>query len=207
MSLGAGPPAHAKPGRKIERVDVSEPSSISSGIAQRYATALFDLSLEAGALDALETDADALGTAIDDSDALRDLLTSPIYSRDETEQGIAAIAAKMGLQPLTGNTLQLMAQNRRLFVVPALIDALRAKIAEYKGEVTAEVITAKPLTALQTGKLTTALKATADQEIKLNVTVDEDIIGGLIVKMGSKMIDTSIRSRLNALKNTMKEVG
>lgn len=206
MSLGADQrmPSRAK---KTERVDVSEPSSISSGIAERYATALFDLALETGALDALEKDADALGTAISDSDALQDLLTSPVYGREEAENGIGAVAQKMGLQALTGNTLKLMAQNRRLFVVPALVDAVRAKIAAHKGEVTADVITAKPLTALQTGKLTTALKGDDDQEIKLNVTVDADIIGGLIVKMGSKMIDTSIRSRLNALKNTMKEVG
>ena len=186
---------------------MSEPASISSGIAQRYATALFDLALEANALDALETDADALGAAIDESEALRDLLTSPIYGREETESAIGAVAEKMALQPLTSNTLKLMAQNRRLFVVPALVDALRAKIAEHKGEVTAEVISAKALTAQQTTKLTEALKAGADQKIKLNVTVDEEIIGGLIVRMGSKMIDTSIRSRLNALKNSMKEVG
>ena len=186
---------------------MSEPSSISSGIAQRYATALFDLALEGGALDALEKDADALGAAIDDSEDLRDLLTSPIYGREDSEKGIGALAEKMGLQALTGSTLKLMAQNRRLFVVPALVDALRAKIADHKGEVVAEVISAKPLTALQTGKLTSALKASEDQEIKLNVTVDDSIIGGLIVKMGSKMIDTSIRSRLNALKNSMKEVG
>lgn len=186
---------------------MSEPSSISSGIAQRYATALFDLALDAGALDKLEQDADALSTAIAESEALSDLLTSPIYGREDAENGIGAVAKKMGLQDLTGNTLKLMAQKRRLFAVPALVDAVRAKIAEHKGEVTAEVITAKPLTALQTGKLTTALKGSDDQEVKLNVTVDESIIGGLIVKMGSKMIDTSIRSRLNALKNTMKEVG
>ena len=186
---------------------MSEPSSISSGIAQRYATALFDLALETGALDALESDAAALGTAITESDALNDLLTSPIYGREDAEKGIGAVADKMGLQGLTANTLKLMAQNRRLFVVPALVDALLVKIADHKGEVTADVVTAKPLTALQTGKLTSALKGDKDQEIKLNVTVDESIIGGLIVKMGSKMIDTSIRSRLNALKNTMKEVG
>ncbi|MEM1273120.1 MAG: F0F1 ATP synthase subunit delta [Pseudomonadota bacterium] len=186
---------------------MSEPSSISTGIAARYATALFDLALETGAVDALDADADALAAAISESAELRDLMRSPVYGRDEAEAGIGAVADAMGLQALTGNALKLMAQNRRLFVVPGFVTALKDMIAEHKGEVTADVASAKALTAGQAKKLEDTLTGAVGKNVKLNVTVDEGLIGGLVVKVGSKMIDTSIRSQLNALKNTMKEVG
>jgi len=105
------------------------------------------------------------------------------------------------------NTLSLMAAKRRLFVLPSLLAALRARIAEDKGEVTAEVTSAKALTKTQATKLAKTLKAQLDLDVKIKATVDESLIGGLVVKVGSKMIDTSIRSKLNALQNTMKEVG
>ena len=114
---------------------------------------------------------------------------------------------KMKLQPMMVNTLSLMAAKRRLFVLPSLLAALRARIAEDKGEVTAEVTSAKALTKTQATKLAKTLKAQLDLDVKIKVTVDESLIGGLVVKVGSKMIDTSIRSKLNALQNTMKEVG
>ncbi|MEM9319958.1 MAG: F0F1 ATP synthase subunit delta [Pseudomonadota bacterium] len=186
---------------------MSEPSSISTGIAARYATALFDLAHEAGVIDQLDADADALGAAIADSDDLGDLLSSPVYSRQDATRGIGAVAEAMGLHALTANTLKLMAGNRRLFVVPGLVAALKAKIAAHKGEMTAEVVSAKALTKTQADRLSATLKEAVGKDVKLNATVDEELIGGLIVKVGSKMIDTSIRSRLNALKNTMKEVG
>ena len=203
--------ARARPsrglGQNTERVDVSEPASISTGIAARYATAMFELATEAKALDALEADVFALEAVLADSADLSDLITSPIYSRDETEAAIGAVAAAMGLNDMTGNTLRLMAAKRRLFVVPALLRALRAQIAEHKGEVTADVISAKALTKTQSDKLAKALKASVGKDVNLNATVDESLIGGLVIKVGSKMIDSSIRSKLNALQNTMKEVG
>jgi F-type H+-transporting ATPase subunit delta len=113
----------------------------------------------------------------------------------------------MGLGEMTANTLRLMASKRRLFTLPQLIRNLRALIAEEKGEISAEVVSAKPLSDAQKEKLSAALKQNAGKDVKLNATVDESLIGGLIVKLGSKMIDTSIRARLNALQNTMKEVG
>jgi len=113
----------------------------------------------------------------------------------------------MGLSEDLSNTLALMASKRRLFVVPALIGQLRALIAEQKGEETADVTSAKALTKTQTDKLTAAIKAQIGKDVKINAAVDKDLIGGLIVKVGSKMIDTSIRSKLNALQNVMKEVG
>ena len=186
---------------------MSEPASISSGIAQRYATAVFDLAKEASALPALEADLDAVEGALADSADLRAMLTSPVYSREDMGKAIAALAAKMNLSATTRGVLGMMAQNRRLFAVPALCVALRRMIAEEKGEVTAEVTSATVLTKAQADALAKTLKARIGKIVKLNVAVDETLIGGLIVKVGSKMIDTSIRSKLASLQNSMKEVG
>lgn len=191
----------------IGRVDVSEPASISSGIAARYASALFELAKDSKSLAALEADADALDSALRDSADLRQLISSPVYSRDQQGAAIGAIARKMGLSALTANTLSLMASKRRLFVLPQLVRALREMIAEEKGEVTAEVTSARPLTQTQSDDLSKTLKARFGKTVKLNMSVDESLIGGLIVKVGSKMIDTSIRSKLASLQNAMKEVG
>jgi F-type H+-transporting ATPase subunit delta len=188
-------------------VDVSEPASISTGIASRYATAMFDLAEEEGALAALEADVATLEGALAESADLRDLITSPLYGRDASEAAIGKVAEAMGLNPITGNTLRLMAQKRRLFVLPALLRSLREMIAAHKGEVTADVVSAKALTDAQADKLAATLKAAVGRDVKLNATVDESLIGGLVVKVGSRMIDTSIRAKLNALQNTMKEVG
>lgn len=189
------------------RVDVSEPASISSGIAERYASALFDLAKEGKALKALEADVDALDAALAASDDLRGLIASPVYSRDAMGGAIGAVATKMGLDALTANTLALMAAKRRLFVLPQMIAGLRARLADEKGEVTAEVTSAKALTKAQSDALAKTLKERFGKTVKLNAAVDDSLIGGLVVKVGSKMIDTSIRSKLAALQNTMKEVG
>ena len=189
------------------RVDVSEPASISSGIAARYATAIFELSKEAKALSALEKDVDALDGALTDSAELRDLIASPVYSRDDVTRAIGAVAAKMGLTQSVAGGLGLMASKRRMFALPQVLAALRAMIAEEKGEVTAEVTSAKALSAAQEAELVKTLKARIGKEIKLKSVVDETLIGGLVIKVGSQMIDTSIRAQLAALKNSMKEVG
>ena len=191
----------------IEGVDVSEPVSISTGIAGRYATAVFELALEGKKLPALEKDLAALETALGESADLRDLISSPLISRDEQAGAIAALAKAMKLSPALAGTLGLMAEKRRLYVLPQLIDTLKGVIAEHKGEVTAEITAAKALTKTQTEKLAKALKAAVGKDVNINTAVDESLIGGLVVKLGSKMIDTSIRSRLNALQNSMKEVG
>ncbi|MCC0077939.1 MAG: F0F1 ATP synthase subunit delta [Rhodobacter sp.] len=186
---------------------MSEPASISSGIAQRYATAVFDLAKETGALAALEADVDALDGALGASDELRAMLTSPVYSREDMGKAITALADKMALSPVMRGALGMMAQNRRLFALQSLCATLRRMIADEKGEVTADVTSATVLTKAQADQLAATLKARIGKTVKLNVAVDESLIGGLIVKVGSKMIDTSIRSRLAALQNTMKEVG
>ena len=113
----------------------------------------------------------------------------------------------MGLEAVLQNGLGLMAEKRRLFVLPQLVSQLQAMIAEDKGEITADVTSAKALTKAQSDKLAKTLKARMGKAVKINATVDESLIGGLVVKVGSKMIDTSVRSRLNSLQNAMKEVG
>ena len=203
--------AWAEPGgcgarKTVERVDVSEPASISAGIARRYAQAVFDLSREGGDLDRLSADTEALDEAIRASSDLRGVLTSPVVTREEQGGALQAIAAKMGLGETMSNTLKLMAAKRRLFVVPQMVAALQEMMAEHRGETTAEVRSAKALTKAQSDKLAETLKASTGKDVNLNVTVDEALIGGLVVKIGSRMIDTSVRAKLNALQNTMKEV-
>ena len=188
-------------------MDVSEPASISTGIAARYATAIFELAKENKSLPALEGDVDTLDAALKDSADFRSMISSPIYSRDEQAGAVTAIARKAGLTQIVTNTLALMASKRRLFVLPQLVRELRARIAAEKGEVTAEVTAAKALTEAQQSKLAKTLKARVGQDVKINMAVDESLIGGLVVKVGSRMIDTSIRSKLAALQNSMKEVG
>jgi len=186
---------------------VSESASISSGIAQRYATAVFDLAREGKAFKALEADVDALEAALADSEDLRRVLISPLIPRDEQGRAVTEIAKKMDLSQTMSGALGLMARNRRLFAVPAFLSILRRMIAEEKGEVSAEVTSATVLTKAQADALAATLKERFGKQVKLNVAVDESLIGGLIVKVGSKMVDTSIRSKLAALQNSMKEVG
>lgn len=186
---------------------MTEPASISSGIAARYAAAVFDLAAETGAMAALEADTEALGAALDASADLRAMIASPVIGRGDQGRAMAALAAPMGLAALMTSTLGLMAANRRLFVLPQLVAALRARIAEARGEVTAEVSTARPLTPEESARLAAVLSARVGKTVKLKATVDEGLIGGLVVKVGSKMVDTSIRARLAALQNAMKGVG
>jgi F-type H+-transporting ATPase subunit delta len=200
-------PGLRKWAQDIGRLQVSETAGISTGIASRYATAVFDLAKEGQAIKALESDAAALQAAIGESADLLTLLTSPLYSREEQSIAITAIAEKMKLSAMTINVLALLASKRRLFVMPHLLSVLQNMLSEERGEVTADVTTAKKLTKGQSDKLAKTLKAQVGKSVTIKETVDETIIGGLIVKVGSKMIDTSIASKLNALQNTMKEVG
>ena len=186
---------------------MSESASISTSIAERYATAVYDIAKETKKVKAIEADLDALQGTLAESADFRSLIHSPIYTRAQQNDAITAIAKKMKLSPTMANTLSLMAQKRRLFVLPQLVQTLRNIIADEKGEVTAEVTSAKALTKAQADKLAKSLKATTGKTIALQQIVDESLIGGLIVKVGSKMIDTSIRSKLNSLQNVMKEVG
>jgi len=186
---------------------VANSASISADIAGRYAQALFDLVRDSGGIDALSAQIDDLASAYDASQDLRDLTLSPLYDRQQQEAAIGALAGRMGLAPEMANTLRLMARNRRLFAMPQFLARLRSLIAEAKGEVTAEVTSAQALTDDQQARLAETLAAKSGKKVKLNARVDESLIGGMIVKLGSQMIDSSIRSKLASLQNAMKEVG
>ncbi len=186
---------------------MAELSTLVSSAAGRYATALFELASESDALAQTEQDMEALGQALDASDDLRTLLSTPIYTRDEQGRAMASVTEAMGLSALVGNVVGLMATKRRLFVLGDVIDIFAKLMAEHRGEVTAEVTAARAMSDAQQAGLVSTLKAAIGREVKLNVTVDEGIIGGLVVKVGSKMIDTSIRSKLASLQNAMREVG
>ena len=180
---------------------------MSLGIAGRYAQALFELAKESGALDVLERDADAMQDALMMSTDLTGLITSPVVEREDQARAMAAVAKKMSLSALMSNTIALMAQKRRLFVLPYLMTDLLRRIAAEKGIVTAEVTAATALSDAQVTALTASLKARVGSEVRLKTTVDASLIGGLVVKLGSSMIDTSVKAKLAALQNSMKEVG
>ena len=186
---------------------MSETASISMGVASRYAKAIFDLVLESHEVAELENDVESLSEALNNSQELRDLIASPLYTRDDQKAAIVAIGAKMKLLATLTNTLALMASKRRLFVMDSFLRQLKILIAQHKGEITADVVSAKSLTKGQSDKLANAIKERVGKEIKINASVDESIIGGIVIKVGSKMIDTSIRSKLNSLQTVMKEVG
>lgn len=178
-----------------------------SGAAGRYASALFELADETGALDAVEGHLDALDGALKASDDLRRLVASPIYSREQQAAAMAALCKAMKIGAPTANLIGLMAQKRRLRALPAVIAGYRRLLADKRGVVRASVVSAAPLNKTQTRELEKVLKQAAGATVSIDVTVDEALIGGLVVKLGSKMIDTSIRSRLSRLQTAMKEVG
>lgn len=186
---------------------VSSSGSLTSGVAGRYATALFEIAKEGGSLDKVERDLLALETALAESADFRDMIASPVFSREDMSAAVAAIAERMGLGREVTSTIGLMAANRRLFALPGLIAAVKGLIAAQRGVVTAEVTAAKPLTDAQLAALRNTLRASVGRDVMLSVTVDESLIGGMVVKVGSRMVDSSIRSKLTNLQNVMKEVG
>lgn len=182
-------------------------SSPLSGVADRYAGALFELCTSAAAVQTAEKDLAGLEKALAESTDLMRLVKSPVFSTDDQAKAIDAILAKSGMAELTANFIRVVARNRRLFVLQAIIEAFRAMAAAARGEIAGDVTSAVKLTADQRKDLKAALKAKIGKDVALNETVDPSILGGLIVKVGSRMIDTSIRTKLNSLKTMMKEVG
>ncbi|HSB59843.1 MAG TPA: F0F1 ATP synthase subunit delta [Methyloceanibacter sp.] len=178
-----------------------------SGVAGRYSTALFELALEEKALEKVEQDLNRFASALDAVEDLRRLVRSPVFTAEEQERAIAAILEQMEIEGLTANFLKLIARNRRLFAAPDMIKAFRALLARHRGQTSAEVTSALPLSEGQLRALQTVLKAALHKEVQLDQKVDATLLGGLVVKVGSRMIDSSLRTKLNSLKQTMKEVG
>jgi F-type H+-transporting ATPase subunit delta len=186
---------------------VAGESDTSSGVAGRYATALFELALEGNALDKVADDLNRFNEALDAFEDLRRLAKSPVFTAEEQGRALAAILDKIKIEGLTKNFLLLVAKNRRLFAAPDMIRAFRAMLARHRGETSASVIAASKLTEAQVTALKQALKAALGKEVMLEQRVDPTLLGGLVVKVGSRMVDSSLRTRLNTLKVAMKEVG
>ncbi|MEZ5893935.1 MAG: F0F1 ATP synthase subunit delta [Parvularculaceae bacterium] len=175
-----------------------------SGVAGRYAAALFDLAREAGAIDAVENELKTLSGMIAQSGDFQAFLKSPVYDRAEQSAAVAAIAAKAGFSPLVANFVKLVAKNRRLFALEDIIRAFRALAADHRGEVSAEAATAAPMTGEQVKALRLEIERMVGKAVNLETRVDPDLLGGLVVKIGSKMVDASLKTKLNRLKSVMK---
>jgi F-type H+-transporting ATPase subunit delta len=178
-----------------------------SGLAERYAAALFELADERRMLDEVASDLRQLRAMLAASPDLARLVRSPILTRREQSKAVAALVERAGFTPLVRDFLAVVAKNRRLFAVPAMIEAYLRNLAERRGEVTAEVTAALPLSEGQLGLLSEQLRRSVGRRVSLEVKVDPGLIGGLIVKLGSRMIDGSIKSKLQRLQLAMKGIG
>ncbi|MGE5504745.1 MAG: F0F1 ATP synthase subunit delta [Actinomycetota bacterium] len=183
------------------------PSETIGVIAERYATALFELADAQGALDSVAGDLKTLKAMIRDSADLRRLLESPVISRAEQGQAIAALAKAAGFGDLTTKFLGLAAKNRRLFVMPGIIASYLGQLAARRGELAASVASAVELTPAQLDALTSTLKGAFGGNVAVDVAVDPSLLGGLVVKVGSRMVDSSLKTKLQHLKLAMKGVG
>lgn len=177
---------------------------IGASLSGRYATALFELAREEKQIESVETSLSRLRAALDQSDDFRTLTTSPVVSREEAAKGIAATANALALDPITTRFLGVLAQNRRLGQLPMVIRNFRMLAARHRGETTAEVTSAHPLDDTQVAQLKTQLRQRVGRDVAVELNVDPTILGGLVVRIGSQMIDSSIRTRLNSLAHAMK---
>ena len=178
----------------------------TGGLAGRYATALFELAEEHDALDAVAADLRDLEGLLGESPELARLVLSPVISRANQGRAMASVLEKSGAGDLTRRFIGLLAEKRRLFALVAIIGAFRAKLAVHRGEITAEVTSAQPLRAGQLAAVTAAIKDSVGRDVAVDVKVDETLIGGLVVRIGSRMMDGSIRTKLQNLQLAMKEV-
>jgi F-type H+-transporting ATPase subunit delta len=179
---------------------------IISGMAGRYATALFELALDNKAVDDVKKDLDQFDTLVAQSADLNRLVRSPAFDADEQLKALSAILVRAGITGLTANFLRVITTNRRLFAVRDMIRAYRILIARHKGEMVAQVTVAEKLSDTSLEALKSALKSvTGSRDVDLEIKVDPAIIGGLIVKVGSRMVDSSLRTKLNSIKLAMKE--
>ena len=177
---------------------------ITASLAGRYASALYDLASEQNAVPAVESDLEKLNSAIRESDDLAALVNNPQITRQAAGKAMDGVAGLLGLSTLTKNFLGVLAGNRRLSALPGMVRAFAAIAAAHRGEVTAQVTSAHPLDDAQLAALAAKLKTREGRDVKLKTAVDPDILGGLVVRIGSQMIDSSIRTRLNSLAQAMK---
>ena len=181
-------------------------SSIAT-VAGRYANALFELSAEVNLLPAVEADLGRFADMVAESADLARLVKTPVYSASEQAGAVGAVLDRAGIGGLVSNFIRVVAGNRRLFLMPAIIAIFRIMLATHRSEVAAEVTSAEPLSDRHVAALKAALKDSIGKDVALHTQVDPALIGGLIVKVGSRMMDGSLRTKLNSLKLAMKEVG
>lgn len=186
---------------------MAQSNSPISGVAERYAGSLFELAAQTNAVAEVEKNLGRFEELLEGSADLDRLMKSPVFSAEDQLRAISAIADKARIGGLVGNFLRVVAKNRRLFAVPGMIRAFRRIAAEQRGEVAAEVTSAHALTQAQQTELKATLKSVAGKDVSIAVTVDPSLLGGLVVKMGSRQIDTSLKTKLNSLKLALKEVG
>lgn len=176
-----------------------------SGVAGRYASALFDLAREEGQIDSVSRDLDKFAGLLEESADLRRLIKSPIVSAEEQDKAIDSVLSKAGIGGFAGNLIRLAAANRRLFVVPQMIRAYRSLVAEHKGIVSAEVRLAETPSTEQLDNIKATIREMAGSDVDLDVKIDPALIGGLVVKIGSRMVDASLKTKLNSIRIAMKE--
>jgi len=184
---------------------VAGEGGIVSGMAGRYATALFELALEGKAVDQVQSDLKAFAALVASSPDLQRLVRSPVFGADEQAKALDAVLDKASISGIARNLLRVVTANRRLFAVDQIIRGFNAMVARHKGEVTAQVTIAEPLNDARMSEIRDALKQVTGKDVKVDVTVDPSIIGGLKVKLGSRMVDASLRTKLNSIKFAMKE--
>jgi F-type H+-transporting ATPase subunit delta len=189
-----------------KKIDVAGEGAIVSGMAGRYATALFELAREQNALDAVRADLDAFAAMVAESPDLARLVRSPVFTAEEQVMALGAVLARAGIGGLAAQFLGLVATNRRLFATHDMIRGYRQLVAVHKGEVTAEVTLAEKPSEAHLAAIRDALTAVTKKDVQVDVKIDPAIIGGLVVKLGSRMVDSSLRTKLNAIKQAMKEV-
>jgi len=185
---------------------LAQEHSIASGLAGRYATALFELALDEKAIDQADEDLRRVASLLRESAEFRYAAQSPALSRGQQGDLMARVAKELELSKLVANFLGVLAANRRLAELRAIIDTFSALVADHKGEVRAEVRTAKPLSDTQTDALKAKLAKLAGREVTIDASVDESLIGGLVVRIGSRMIDGSVATKLATLERAMKGV-
>lgn len=169
--------------------------------------ALFELARDEKSVDAVKADLDKFDAMLAESQDLNRLVRSPVFTSDIQGKALGAVLAQAGITGIAANFLKLLTANRRLFIIRDAITSFRALVAKYKGEATADVTVAEALNDKNLDSLKAALKAVTGKDVVLNVKVDPSIIGGLIVKLGSRMVDSSLRTKLNSIKHAMKEAG
>lgn len=179
----------------------------ATGLAGRYATALFDLADQDRLRDQVAQDLEQLGNMIDESADLNRLIRSPAISRQDQSRAMAAVLEKAEMNELTRKFIGTVAENRRLFALKGMIGAYQALLAEHRGEATAEVISATPLSKKQLDRIGVSLKKEIGSDVAIDATVDESLLGGLIVKVKSRMVDSSLRTKLQQLRFSMKGIG